>query len=65
MKDGTSLFILIMIDLLHDWGRPLIVTGLTFPRETPKIYYMMFHWGLFPRLTIEVVPQGIYTIITS
>ena len=39
--------------------------GPTSPRETTSIYYMMLRWGLFPRLTIGVVPQGIYTIMTS
>ena len=52
-------------DLLHDWGQPLTLTGSTSPIEFPKIHYMMFHWGLFPWLTAEVVPQGIYTILTS
>ena len=52
-------------DLLHDWGQPLTLTQLTSPRETPKIHYMMLHWGLLPRLTTEFVPQGIYTIMTS
>ena len=54
-----------MNDLLHDWDRPLTITGLTSPRETPKIHYMMFHWGLLPRLTTKVLPQGLYTIMTS
>ena len=52
-------------DLLHDWGRPLTLTGPTYPRETTIIYYMMLYWGLLPRLTTKVVPQGIDTIYTS
>ena len=39
------------------------LTGLTSPRQTPNTHYMMLHWGVFPWLTIEVVPQGPYTII--
>ena len=35
------------------------------PRETTSTYYMMLHWGLFLRLTTEVVPQGLDTILTS
>ena len=52
-------------NLLHDWGRPLTLTGMTSPRETPNTHCMMLHWGLFPRRTMEVVPQGLYTIMTS
>ena len=52
-------------DLIHDWGQPLIVTGMTYPRETPKIHCMMLYWRLLPWLTINVVPQGPYTIMTS
>ena len=33
------------------------------PKETTSTHYMMLHSGLFPRLTIEVVPQGLYTIM--
>ena len=36
--------------------------GSTSPRETTNTYYMMLQWGLFPRLTMEVVPQDIDTI---
>ena len=39
--------------------------GPTSPRETTTTYYMMLHWGLLSRLTTEVVPQGLYTIMTS
>ena len=39
--------------------------GPTSPRETKITYYMMLHWGLLPRLTTEVVPQGLDTIMTS
>ena len=35
------------------------------PIEIPNTHYMMSHWGLFTRLTIEVVPQGLDTIKTS
>ena len=52
-------------NLLHEWGRPLTVIEMNYPRETPKIHYMMLHWELFPRLTMEVVPQGPCTIMTS
>ena len=52
-------------ELLHDWGKPLSRIGLTSPRENLKIHYMLVHWGLFPQLATEVVPQGIYTIMTS
>ena len=38
---------------------------LTSPRETTNTYYMMLHWGLLPRLTTEVVPEGLDTIYTS
>ena len=41
------------------------LTGPTSPRETPNTHYMMLHWGLLPRLTTEVVPQGLDTIKTS
>ena len=39
--------------------------GTTSPRETKITYYMMLHWGLFPQVTMEVVPQGIDMIKTS
>ena len=39
--------------------------GPTSPRDTIITYYIMLHWGLFPRLTMEVVPQGLETIYTS
>ena len=52
-------------DVIHDWGQPLTLTWPNWPRETPKIHYMMLHWGLFPRFTSNVVPQCLYTIITS
>ena len=52
-------------DLIHDWHRPLTLTGPTSSRETPKIHYMMLHWGLLPWLTTEVVPQGLYTVMAS
>ena len=39
--------------------------GLNYPRETPSTHYMMSQWGLFPRLTMEVVPQGLDIIKTS
>ena len=51
--------------LLHDWERPLTLTRPISPRETPNTHYMMLHWGLFPRLTTKVVPQGLYTIMPS
>ena len=40
--------------LLHDWGRPLTLTGSTSPRETLKIHYMMLHWGLLYGRTTKV-----------
>ena len=46
-------------------GRPVSLTGLTYPRETPNTHYMMSHCGLFPRLTTEVATQGLDTINTS
>ena len=39
--------------------------GPTSPTETKITYYMMLHWGLLPRLTTKVLPQGIDTIWTS
>ena len=39
--------------------------GPTSPRETTIIYYMMLHWGLFPRITMEVVPKGLDIVKTS
>ena len=39
--------------------------GPNSPREAPNTHYMMLHRGLFPRLTTEVVPQGLDTIKTS
>ena len=54
-----------VIDLLHDWGKTLSITRSTSPRETPNTHYMMLQWGLFPRITMEIVPQGLYTIMTS
>ena len=32
-----------VIDLTHEWGRPLTLIGSNSPRETPKINYMMSH----------------------
>ena len=37
----------------------------TSPKETPNTHYMMLYWGLFPRLTTKVVPEGLNTINTS
>ena len=51
---------------LPTWlGRPLTLTGPTSPRETPKVHYIILYWGLLLRLTTEVVPQGLCTIMTS
>ena len=50
--------------LLHDWGRLVSLTRSTSPRETPNTHYMILHWGLLPRITTEVVPQGLDTIKT-
>ena len=52
-------------DQTYDWDRPVPLAGLTSPIETPNTHYMMSHWGLLPRLTMEVVPQGLDTIKTS
>ena len=52
-------------DQIHGWDRLVSLTGPTSPRETPNTPYMMLHWGLFPPLTTEVVPQGLDTIKTS
>ena len=41
------------------------LTWPTSPREIPNTHYIMLHWGLLPRLTTEVVPQGLETIKTS
>ena len=41
------------------------LTRLNSPGETPNTHYMMLHWGLLPRLTTEVVAQGLDTIKTS
>ena len=57
MREGAS--------LTHGWGRPLTLTGPNSPIESPKIHYRMLHWGLFPSLTMKVVPQGPYTTMTS
>ena len=59
------IYTLQVTDLLHDWGGPVTLIGTTSPRETPNTHYMMLHWGLLPRLTTEVVPQGLDTIKTS
>ena len=37
--------------------------GPTSPRETPKIHFIISNWGLLPRLTMEVEPQGPYIIM--
>ena len=52
-------------DLTHDWGKSIALIVLNSLRETPKIHYMILHMILFPKLTMEVVPQGPYTIMTS
>ena len=36
--------------------------GPTSSTKTTSTYYMMLHWGLFPRLTTDLVPQGLDTI---
>ena len=46
-------------NLLHDYGRPLTLTRSTSPRETPNTHYMILHWELFPRITMQVIPQVI------
>ena len=38
---------------------------MTSPRETPIIHFIILKWGLLPRLTTEVEPQGPYIIMTS
>ena len=38
--------------------------GPTTPRETTSTYYKMLHWGLLPRLTTDIVTQGLDTIYT-
>ena len=52
-------------DQIHDWGQIVSLTGPTSPIVIPNTHYMMLLWGLFPRLTTEVVPQGLDTIKTS
>ena len=39
--------------------------GPTYSRENESTYYVMLHWGLFPQHRMEVVPQGLETILTS
>ena len=36
--------------IMHDQGQPLTLTRLTYPRDNPKIYYMMLHSDYFPHL---------------
>ena len=43
---------------------PLIPPRDITPKEAPNTHCKMLHWGLLPRLTMEVVPQGIDTIKT-
>ena len=40
------------------------LTGPASPKEAPNTHYMMLHWGLLPRLTMDVVPQDLDTIKT-
>ena len=46
-------------------GRPVSLKGPNYPRETPNTHYMMSHLGLLPQIKMEVVLQGIDTIMTS
>ena len=32
-------------DLLHDWGWPLTLTRSNYPRDTPKLHYIILHLG--------------------
>ena len=41
------------------------LTRMTSPIEAPNTHYMMLYKGLFPRLTMVVVPQGLDTIKKS
>ena len=52
-------------DLITWLGQNLTLEGSNSPRETPKVHFIILKWGLLPRLTMKVVPQGPYTIITS
>ena len=54
-----------VIDQIHDWGWLVSLTELTSPRETLNTHYMMLHWGIFPRIIMEVVTQGLDTLKTS
>ena len=44
---------------------PLIPPRDITPKEAPNTHCKMLHWGLLPRLTTEVVPQGLDAINTS
>ena len=66
MTESASLFILIKSLTKYNTGVCLSsLTGSNSPRETQNTHYIMLHWGLLPRLTMEVAPQGLYTIMTS
>ena len=66
MRKSTSLFIPFKLLTKHKSGAHFSsLRGMDYPRETPNTHYMMLHWGLFPRLTKEVVPKGLDTFKTS
>ena len=66
MRESTSLlYPFKSLTKYKNWAYMSSHMGHTSPRETTITYYMMLHWGLFPRLTIKVVPQGLETIQTS
>ena len=65
MRESASLFISFKWLTFRWLNQPVTLRGPTSPRETPNTHYMMLYYGLLPRLTTEVVPQGLDTIKTS
>ena len=66
MRERASLFIPFKSLTKHNiMSHFSSLTGLSSPREAPNTHYMMLHLGIFPPLTMKVVPQGLNTIKTS
>ena len=66
MRESAFLFIPFKSLNKHKTGDHMSsLTGPTSPREAQNTHYMMLNWGLFPQITMKVLPQGLDIINTS
>ena len=62
---NLPIYILLLSDLLNQLGHPEYLIGDYLPRNNSKYNFLHLFWGLFPRLTIEGLPQWPYILMTS